>query len=279
MQDDEDVAGMRIGMEVSRHRDLIEVRARKLVGERREIVIDPRDRRNLVDLDTAHALHRENLVRRVRVDDARNQDVRKTCQVAAECCSVARFGPVVELVGQRPLQLLNDANHVHALAGARVLGEKLRHLAEELDVVLENLPDARTLNLHHDVATVAQLRGVHLAEAGASERLVVELGEQIADAGAQLFLDRLFDVGEGHRLDVVLEMLQLLDVALRNEIGTSGKNLAELDVGGAELHEPLAESLGLFRFGCLVVLGTPTGGIPRWRAIPARERSRGGRNA
>ena len=52
------------------------------------------------------------------------------------------------------------------------------------------------------------------------------------------------DVGEGHRADVVLQVLELLDVRLGKEIGARRQHLAELHVRGPELDEPLAERDG-----------------------------------
>src|SRR4051812_46565581 len=40
-------------------------------------------------------------------------------------------------------------------------------------------------------------------------------------------------------------MLQLVDVLLRQQVRPSGKDLAELDIGGAELHEALPKRLRL----------------------------------
>ena len=50
---------------------------------------------------------------------------------------VARLDAVVELVGERALELLDDADQVDARAGARVRGEEARDLVEILDVVGE----------------------------------------------------------------------------------------------------------------------------------------------
>ncbi len=53
---------------------------------------------------------------RVRVDDARNQDVRELREISSERRCIARFGSVIQLIAQRSLDLLHDADHVDALA-------------------------------------------------------------------------------------------------------------------------------------------------------------------
>src|SRR3954469_3913482 len=93
---------------------LLQIRVRKLLGQRLEVVLDAADWRNRVDLDAANALGGEDAVRRVRIDDARNQNVRECRQRFSERRGVARLGPVIELVDQCFLDLLDDANQVDA---------------------------------------------------------------------------------------------------------------------------------------------------------------------
>ena len=82
---------------------------------------------------------------------------------------------------------------------------------------------------------------MHLSKTGAAERLGLELGEQLAEACAELLLDCLFDDGEGKRSDVVLEVLELPDLRLAKEIRTRREHLPELDVRRPEIHEALPE--------------------------------------
>jgi hypothetical protein len=82
---------------------------------------------------------------------------------------------------------------------------------------------------------------VHLAEAGGADRLLVEGGEQLADPRAEFFLDRLLDVVEPDRSDIVLQAIELADERLRKEIGARREDLPELDVRRPELDEPLAK--------------------------------------
>ncbi len=162
-------------------------------------------------------------------------------ELPAKCRRVPCLDPVIELVEKRHLELLNDADEVDALASARVIGEEARELTEKLDVVGERLANARTLRLDDDGPPVSQRCFVHLTEAGAPQRLGVELTEQLADAGAELLLDGLLDHRKGERIDIVLKVLELPDVRFGEKVGAGGQHLSELDVRRTELDEALAE--------------------------------------
>src|SRR5206468_4018150 len=129
-QHDEDVAGMWVGVKVTGVGYLLEVRVRELLGERSEVVLDAADRGNLVDLDAFDPLGGENAVRRVRVDDARNQNMRELGQGFPEGRGIPGLSAVIELVDQRALHLLDDADEIYSAASGSVLGEKCRQLAE-----------------------------------------------------------------------------------------------------------------------------------------------------
>ena len=142
-------------------------------------------------------------------DDLRYEQARKLGQRAPEQRHVARFDAVVQLVGERALELLYDADHVDACRRrANVRGEKLRELAEELDVVGERRANVGSLHLDDDGASVAQRGGVRLTETRGRERLVIEGRKQLADSTAELLLNDLFDVGERNGADVVLQTLR-----------------------------------------------------------------------
>ena len=88
------------------------------------------------------------------------------------------------------------------------------------------------------------------AAACAWPRLAVASGSWSNDENSLLMrppscsCDRVFDVGEGDRADVVLQSLKLLDVVLGNEVRASGEHLPELHVRRTELHQPLAKRDG-----------------------------------
>ena len=121
-QNHEDISWMRIGVEVTAVRYLLQVRVGELVGQLGEVVIDPANGRDLDDLDALDSLGREDLVRGVCVDDARNQNVRKRGQRFSERSRIARLCSVIELVDQRALDLLHDADQIDARARRGMLG-------------------------------------------------------------------------------------------------------------------------------------------------------------
>src|SRR5437660_12243032 len=96
---------MRIGVKVPVDRDLLEVGARELVGDRLEIVIEPRERRDLGDLYATHAVGREDALRRVRLDHARNEEPRELGERAPERRSVAGVDAGIQLVREDTTRL------------------------------------------------------------------------------------------------------------------------------------------------------------------------------
>src|ERR1051326_8098160 len=188
-----------------------------------------------------NALGGEYLVRRVALDDSRDEYSRKFGEGATERGRVAGLDAVIQLVGERALELLDDADHVDALANLGVRREKARQLAKVLDVVGQLGANVRALYLHDHLAPVAQAGGVHLPEAGGAEWLLIEFLEELAHPRAQLFLDGRVHILHRDLSDVVLKRFELVDVRLRKEIGSRGEDLAEFHVGWSELDESLAE--------------------------------------
>ena len=195
---------MRIGVEVSAVGDLLQVGVRKLFGQDAEVIVDTADRWNVADLHAADALGSEHPVRRVGVDYARNQDVRKSRQRLSELRRITRLGAVIELVGERALDLLYDTDQIDARPRRGVLRQKSCQLTEVLEVFGELLTQVWPLNLDDDVASIAQYRGVNLAEARAAQRLRLEGLEELGHPRVQLLLDSFLDVVERHRRNIVL---------------------------------------------------------------------------
>src|SRR6266516_4621032 len=124
-----------------------------------------------------------------------------------------------------------------------MLGEKRRQLSKELDVFGQLLTQVRTLHFDHYASSIAQLGGMYLTQASASQWLRIEGLEELTDAGVQLLFDALLDLLERHLRNIVLKVLQLLDVRPRQQIGTGRKHLTQLDVSRSELDQPVTERL------------------------------------
>ena len=75
-------------------------------------MVEPCEWRNLADLHSANAFGGEHAFRRVGLHDLGHQQSRELRQRAAEERHVARFDSIVQLVGERALELLHDADHV-----------------------------------------------------------------------------------------------------------------------------------------------------------------------
>ena len=125
---------------------------------------------------------------------------------------------VVELVADPRADLLGRGLDVEA--GRDPLHQPQDH-PEVLHVGPDRGGDARVLDLDRDDAAVVQPRPVDLADRGGRDRLLVELGEDLAQRRLELGLDHLAHVGEAHlrrRVAQLAELaLELLAVLLGHE--------------------------------------------------------------
>ena len=119
--------------------------------------------------------------------------------------------------------------------------DQLRAALEDLQVGGDATADARSLDLDDDLLAAVQGRVVHLGDRRRRERLVVEGGEQVLGVVAEVLDEQLVDfVGVCGRHPV--EQAAELAAQLLAERARAGRDdLAELDVGGAEVGERLRD--------------------------------------
>jgi hypothetical protein len=71
--------------------------------------------------------------------------------------------------------------------------------------------------------------------------------KEVVDTRTEFGFDDAGDLWKRQRIDVIVQRREFVDVRFREEVGTRGENLAELDVGRPEFDEPLPECAGLVR--------------------------------
>ena len=76
---------------------------------------------------------------------------------------------------------------------------------------------------------------MHLRDRRGGERPRLDDGEGLRQAHAQLLCQDFLDFAEAERLDIVLQPRERIGVDRRDDVGTSGEELRELDVGRPEL--------------------------------------------
>ena len=163
------------------------------------------------------------------------------CEVAVEDPGVAGLLPVVELLTERARELVDDLATVDEVERMDPLLDESRGLLEQLDVALDLARGVRPLNLDRDLLPVRKHRAVHLSDRGSRHRHLVELEEEATDRLLQILGDHPLDIGEREWRHVVLEATQLDDDVLRDDVGSRGEELTELDERRPELVEHLAE--------------------------------------
>jgi len=96
-------------------------------------------------------------------------------------------------------------------------------------------------HLDDDFVSGVQPRAVDLREASGGERRVVEAGEELLDRLAQLALDQLLRALAGEARHLVLKPRQFSDHLWRQHVDSRRQQLPDLDEGGAEPDERVAQ--------------------------------------
>ncbi len=152
------------------------------------------------------------------------------------------FQPEIELLGQVVGEV---GHHVLRREPSAQLGQlhQLCAALEDLQIGSDAAADPGTLDLDHHLLAAVQRGVVHLGDRGRRERLLVETLEQFGGLFAE-FLDEelvhLIGVGRWHPVEQAAEL-----AAQRLTEGPRARrdDLAELDVGGAQVRERLRHLL------------------------------------
>lgn len=141
---------------------------------------------------------------------------------------------VVELRAQDLRHLAGEPHQVVVAGAFPVPAGGLRELLDQLEVLLHPLHHPRPANLDHDCLPAGQAPEVGLADGGGRQGFGRQLREQLLWRPAQLLLDDGADPLPGLGRHLVLQVRQLRLVFGRQQVGSRGQDLAELDEGGSQ---------------------------------------------
>ena len=206
----EDVAGMRIGVEDAVQQNLLQVRLEELVGDRLRIDVGQNDGVERRELGSVDVVHRQDAGGRVVPNGLRNDDAPESGERAPDRFHVARFLPVVELGGERLAELDDHvAKRVIETAPYPAVDE-LGDFLERFAVLPDPVLDVGTLDLDRDDRpSRSAARCTWPSDAAA-----VGFSSNIENRGqprAELVLDDSLHVGERERLDLVLKRVSFED--------------------------------------------------------------------
>src|SRR5712691_6149560 len=236
-----DVAGMRVAVEEAVGKQLMEAGVENVAGEL--FAIDAR--RVVEDLPELHAfqfLQRDHGARGELPVEPGDDDGGPPGVVFCKLLDVARFVIEIQLEEHGGAELADDAG---GRVDAGLLDHSLeesRQVEEEIGVAADLLLDARTLHLDHHVLARGEPRAVHLGDRRGRHRGGVDRGEELVGGFAQALLDQLQDQLHRHGRGAILKMAELGDEIRRQDVGPRGEDLPQLDEGGPQLRQGLAEA-------------------------------------
>ena len=184
----------------------------------------------------------EQPLRRVRVEHIRHGETRVRLEDRAHPLDVRRLGQEVELALQRRGKVLGDGFEIDDLLQTGASARFAREHLEQPEVAFDIFARARPLDLHDDVRSVLQRRGVHLRDRPGRQGLWIDAREDVFPRHAQLLLHDLDDAALRKRRHVVLQRRQLFDERRREQIGPRRQDLTELAERRTELLERAPEA-------------------------------------
>ena len=190
-----------------------------------------------VELAAVDPLEHEQPLGHVGPDHLRHDEIVVVLELRGDQLGVVGLLDEVELGAEVDLELVRERARLQQLGGLGALLEELDGRADEGEVDVDLLDDARPAHLDHHLSAVREQRRVDLRDRGGGQRLRVELDDRVAD----VFPHDPLDLREGEGRHLVHQLRELVDVDVREQVRARGEQLAELEEGRAELLEGLAE--------------------------------------
>ena len=189
----------------------------------------------VVERHPVDELFAEDLARGELLVDGRHVNVGVAYEVRREAAHVIGLDLEVDLLGERLLELVDQADGVVAAQLRDPLLGLVGEPAQDREVGLDHLVEVGALDLEHHLAPVLEGRAVDLRDRGRGQGLVVELAEHLVHGAAELVLDELADPLAAEGLDLVLQLAQLGHELERDQVGAGRHDLAQLHEGRAEV--------------------------------------------
>mmetsp|Transcript_16039 Transcript_16039/g.41657 ORF Transcript_16039/g.41657 Transcript_16039/m.41657 type:complete len:252 (+) Transcript_16039:1784-2539(+) len=166
--------------------------------------------------------------------------LRDVAKQAAEAAAVGGLRGVVQLAVQAGAPLVQQLRQVRV--GLEVAAQRARQPAQDEEVQRDALVHAWPLHLHrHHLPRALERPLVHLPQAGSRQRLGRQAVKDVAGGAAVLLRHQRQRVLRGEARDLVVQLLQLLEVAGRQQVGARRNRLADLHKRGAQASEHLPE--------------------------------------
>jgi hypothetical protein len=240
---DEHVAGVRVAVEEAVVEHLLDDGAHK--GDGHSGAVDARlvEGIGVGDFDAPHELLGHDAPRREAGVDDRDVHGGEHGHVLRQQATAERLIRIVKLKENVVGVLGHDAVEVGVARPGKALRQQPRQVAHHVEVGAHGDVDVGALHLDHHLLAAEQGGDVHLRRGGRGQRLMfdgcVHLGQRLA----QLALDDLSGLFPGERLDFALQLGKLHAPFRRQLLGAAGDNLAEFDIGWAEILQQKAHHL------------------------------------
>jgi len=168
------VAGVRVGMDLAVHEDLVQVAADQRRRQRVHRLFGAAHIGNCIHAHAGGQFHGQHALAAVVPQRLRNPQAAERLQVSAETGQVLGFGVVVQLLHQGLCELVEPVAQAHAAAHlGQVVGGQ-REAAQRLQVRAKLCSHFRLLHFHCHLASVVQHRAMHLRDRGTAQRLGIE---------------------------------------------------------------------------------------------------------